>query len=78
MANYYYVKIKKNVNQELAAEIFARLATFCKIRQFSFRGDSVTYNTRGLIDIEDLLEKYGINEEDIDVADEFELNNNNL
>lgn len=74
MANYYYVKIEnKNVNQELAAKILSRFATCCQVRHFSFREGCIAYNTRGLIDIRDILEEYSIDEEEMDIADEFEL-----
>ena len=74
MANYYYVKIEnENVNQELAAKILTRLATSCKVRHFSFCEGRINYNTRGLIDICDIIEEYGIDGEEIDIIDEFEL-----
>lgn len=74
MANYYYVRIEnENVNQELAAKILARFATSCRVRHFSFCEGCINYNTRDLIDIRDIIEEYGIDEEEIDVMDEFEL-----
>lgn len=74
MANYYYVRIEnENVNQELAAKILTRFTTSCKVRHFSFCEGCISYNTRGLIDIHDIIEEYGINEEEVDVVDEFEL-----
>ena len=64
MANYYYVRIEnENVNQELAAKILARFATSCKVRYFSFCEGCISYNTRGLIDIRDIIEEYGIIED---------------
>lgn len=74
MANYYYVRIEnENVNQELAAKILARFATSCRVRHFSFCEGCISYNTRSLIDIRDIIEEYGIDEEEVDVVDEFEL-----
>lgn len=74
MANYYYVRIEnENVNQELAAKILASFATSCKVRHFSFCEGCISYNTRSLIDIRDIIEEYGIDEEEVDVVDEFEL-----
>lgn len=73
MANYYYVSIKnENVNQELAAKILARFSTSCRVRNFSFCEGCISYNTRGLIDIRDIIKEYGIDEEEVDVVDEFE------
>ena len=74
MANYYYVRIEnENVNQELAAKILSRFATSCKVRHFSFCEGCITYNTRSLIDIRDIIKEYGIDEEEVNVVDEFEL-----
>lgn len=74
MANYYYVRIEnENVNQELAAKILTRFATSCQVRHFSFCEGCISYNTRNLIDIRDIIEEYGIDEEEVDVIDEFEL-----
>lgn len=74
MANYYYVRIEnEKINQELATKIFARLASSCKIRHFSFCEGCISYNTRDLIDIRDILEEYCIDEEEVEVIDEFEL-----
>ena len=79
MANYYYVKIKnENINQELAAKILAQFATSCRVRHFSFCEGCISYNTRGLIDISDILEEYGINEAEIEIIDEFELVENGI
>ena len=74
MANYYYVTIEsENVNQELAAKLLARFATSCEVRHFSFCKGCINYNTRGFIDIRDIIEEYGIDGKEIDVVDEFEL-----
>ena len=79
MANYYYVRIEnENVNQELAAKILARFATSCEVKHFSFCEGCISYNTRDLIDIRDILEEYNIDEEEIDVIDEFELVEENV
>ena len=74
MANYYYVTIEsENVNQELAAKLLARFATSCEVRHFSFCKGCISYNTRGFIDIRDIIEEYGIDGKEVDVVDEFEL-----
>ena len=74
MANYYYVTIEsENVNQELAAKILARFATSCEVRYFSFCKGCIDSNTRGLVDIRDIIKEYSIDEKEIDVVDEFEL-----
>ena len=64
---------RENVNQELAAKILARFSTSCRVRHFSFCEGCISYNTRGLIDIRDIIKEYGIDEEEVDVVDEFEL-----
>ena len=74
MANYYYVTIKSDkMTQEVANKIFQRLSTLNLIRHFSFVEGHLTYNTRGLTDIVDILEEYGFTDKDIEVKDEFEL-----
>ena len=74
MANYYYVTIKSDkMTQEVASKIFQRMSTLNLIRHFSFIEGHLTYNTRGLTDIVDILEEYGFTDKDIEVKDEFEL-----
>ena len=51
----------------------ARLATSCEVRYFSFYKGCIIYNTRGFIDIRDIIKEYGIDEKGVDVVDEFEL-----
>ena len=74
MANYYYVTIKsEKMTQQVAAEIFNKFSGSCRIRSFDFYKGFLKYNTRGLIDITDILVKYGFTDEEIEVKDEFEL-----
>ena len=74
MANYYSVKIEdEKLTQEAVAEIFSYLTKHQRIRWFDFsEGGLVKYNSRGLVDIRHILEKYCIDEEAVDVEDEFE------
>lgn len=74
MANYYYVTIKSDkMTQEVANEIFQEMATKNKIRSFNFHEGYLTYNTRGLTDISEILESVGFTDEEVEVKDEFEL-----
>ena len=74
MANYYYVTIKSDkMTQEVASKIFQKMSASNLIRHFSFIEGHLTYNTRGLTDIVDILEEYGFTDEDIEVKDEFDL-----
>ena len=74
MANYYTVKIEdEKLTQEMVAEIFNYLTQHQRIRWFNFSEDGfMKYNSRGLIDIRHILEKYGIDEKAIEAEDEFE------
>lgn len=74
MANYYYVKINnEKLTQEAAAEIFDILSKNCYVRYFNYGdGGHISYNTRGLIDIRSVLEKYYVDEEEMEIEDEFE------
>ena len=74
MANYYTVKIEnKNLTQNAVAEIFNYLTQYQRIRWFDFsEGGLIKYNSKGLIDIRHILEKYGIDEEAVKAEDEFE------
>ena len=79
MANYYYVTIKSDkMTQEVANKIFQRLSALNLIRHFSFIEGHLTYNTRGLTDIVDILEEYGFTDKDIEVKDEFQLAYENM
>lgn len=74
MANYYYVTIKSNkMTQDVAQEIFQLMNEKCKIRYFNFCEGQLKYNTRGLVDIINILQKYGLTDEDIIIKDEFEM-----
>lgn len=74
MANYYWVKLhSEKITQEVAAEIFIRLSSSCLVRHYNYtEGGHISYNSRGLIDISDILEKYYIDEEELEIEDEFE------
>ena len=73
MANYYYVTIKSDkVTQEVANEIFNVISEKNRVRSFDFiEAGVVSYNTRGLTDITEILNKYGFTDEEIEVKDEF-------
>lgn len=76
MANYYYVDIKsEKMNQDIANEIFNEISSKNKIRRFNFSEGYLSYNSRGLTDITDILNKYNFNDEEdeISIKDEFEL-----
>lgn len=75
MANCYTVEItnEEKVNQNLALEIFNILVQKARVRSFDFcECGKIEYNTRGLVDVTEILEKYDITDEDIKVEDEFE------
>ena len=74
MANYYYVEIKsKKIDSKAAVEIFNYIMRHRRVRWFDFsEGGIIKYNSRGLEDISEILEKYGITEEEVKVEDEFE------
>ena len=78
MANYYWVKLHNpNLTQEGAAKIFEKLASSCLVRHFEYLGDGyISYNTRGLIDIDLILQEYGIDYDEMEIEDEFERFNN--
>ena len=76
MANYYYVTIEsEKMTQEVANEIFNVISSKNRIRRFSFNEGYLSYNSRGLTDITDILNKYNFNDEEdeISVKDEFQL-----
>lgn len=74
MANYYYVKIEsEKMTQEVASKIFQEMATKNQIRSFNFHEGYLTYNTRGLTDISEILESVGFTNEEVEVKDEFDL-----
>lgn len=75
MANYYWVKINsEKATQKVANEIFSEMANKNKIRHFDYvEGGHISYNTRGLTDIQHILDTYGITDEEVEIKDEFEL-----
>lgn len=74
MANYYYGKIiGENVNQNFASELFYRLTSQNLVRGFSYSGNEIKYDIRGYCEIDDLIKKYNINEDNISIKDEFDL-----
>ena len=72
--NYYNTHIEsENVTQELAAQIFNRLTAERKVRLFNYSGaGTISYNSRGMIDIDDLLAAANINQAEVSVKSEFE------
>ena len=81
MANYYYVDIEsEKMTQDVANEIFQAIAPKQRIRWFNFSEGHLSYNTRGFINIGAILESYGFNleEDKIDIKDEFEMFYENL
>ena len=72
--NYYDTHIKsEKVTQELAAQIFKRLTEQSKIRFFNYSGaGSISYNSRGVVNIDDLLAAANINQAEVSVKSEFE------
>ena len=74
MANYYYVKIEsEKMTQEVASKILQEMVTKNQIRSFNFHEGYLTYNTRGLTDISEILDEVGFTGEEVEVKDEFEL-----
>ena len=80
MANYYYVKINnEKLTQEVAAEIFNFLSEHCYIQHFNYLEGHISYKSRGLINVGDILEKYNINDTNtIEIEDEFDYFYNSL
>ena len=74
MANYYWVKLHNpKLTQEGAVKVFEKLASSCLVRHFEYLGDGyITYNTRGLIDINLILQEYGIDCDEMEIEDEFD------
>lgn len=75
MANYYFVTIKsEKMTQEVANEIFQAIEPKHLIREFHFHEGYLYYNTRGLLDISDILNKYKFDDrvDKIEVKDEFD------
>lgn len=74
MANYYDVVIKsEKMTQKVASEILQEIgATKKQIRWFNFNEGYLAYNTRGLLDISNILEKNGFTEENatVEIIDE--------
>lgn len=74
MANYYYVTIKSDkMNQYIANEIFQEINTNNLLRKFYFHEGCLSYTSRGLTNISKILEKYGFEEQEIEVKDEFDM-----
>ena len=76
MANYYYINIEsEKMTQDVANEIFQTIAPKQRVRHFSFSEGHLNYNTRGLVDVTEVLEAYGFNDDEdkIEIKDEFEL-----
>lgn len=74
MANYYYVKIEsEKMTQEVASKILQELTTKNKIRSFNFHEGYLTYNTRGITDISEILDEVGFTDEEVEVKSEFDL-----
>lgn len=74
MANYYYVTIKSDkMTQEVASKILEEMVLKNYVRSFSFHEGYLTYNTRGLTDINKILNEAGFTDEEIEVKDEFQL-----
>ena len=62
------------MTQDVANEIFQTICPKNRIRYFKFIEGSLSYNTRGLTDITEILNAYGFDDEEdkIDVKDEFD------
>ena len=74
MANYYYITIKSDkMTQDIAAEIFNTLIKKSRVRYFDYDENQLKYSTRGLIDIQKIIDKYNISKEEIMISDEFEF-----
>ena len=76
LANYFHVTIKgEKATQTMASELFAKLTSSCRVREFNFtEGGLIYYNTRGLTDVMDIFEKYEIDDNDsLDDKSLFEL-----
>ena len=66
MANYFYVKIdSEKITQNVACEIFNEMVNKNKIRHFDFVDGHISYNTRGLTDIQYILDTHGITDEEV-------------
>ena len=75
MANYYDVVIRsEKMTQKVASEIFKEAVKIKHIRYFSFcetnEGGYLTFNSHGLPDIGEILDKYDFTEAEIEVKDE--------
>ena len=72
--NYYdtYIESEK-VTQELAAQIFNRLIEERQVRSFNYSGaGSISYSSRGIGNINDLLTAANIDQTEVSVKSEFE------
>lgn len=71
--NYYYIIIESDkMTQDVANEILQTITPKQLIRNFSFSTGYLHYNTRGLANISEILNSYGISEEEVKILDEFE------
>lgn len=75
MANYYWIDIEsKKMTQDVANEILQVIAPKQLIRHFEFTPGELHYNTRGFVEINEILNCYGFDQEDsVSIKDEFEL-----
>ena len=79
MANYYYIDIKsEKMTQDVANEILQTITPRQRIRHFAFSEGHLHYNTRGIVDISNILNTYGFDDSEISIKDEFELVYENL
>ena len=65
MANYYYIDIEsEKMTQDVANEIFQTIVPKQKVRWFNFNEGHLNYNTRGLVEINEILNAYGFNDQE--------------
>ena len=71
MANYYYTTIKsEKCSQEMANQILQLISEKNRICDFIFNETGyIFYETRGIIDISEILKKYNVNENEIRIED---------
>ena len=70
MANYYCITIQsEKCSQEMANEILQLVSMRNRIHDFVFYEGYIFYETRGIADISEILEKYNINENEITIED---------
>ena len=59
------------MTQEGASKILQEMATKNQIRSFNFNEGYLTYNTRGLTDISEILNEANLTDEEVEIKDEF-------